>query len=161
MKLYEIAEKYRYNLARYEEAETQTELDSIALELIALEGEKSEKLSACCGALKGLRAETEAIATEIERLERLREIAEKREQALETYIANCVGVGESWKDALHKISWRKSERVKILDKEAVPGAYLREKLSYEPDLISIKKDLECGADLPWAVIEKRDNVQIK
>lgn len=161
MKLYEIAEKYRYNLARYEDAETQAELDSIGLELTALEGDKSEKLEACCSALWNLRAETYAIKAEIERLHRLKVIAENREQGLEQYIARCVGAGERWKGKLHSISWRKSERVQILDREAVPGAYLREKLSYEPDLVAIKKDLECGADLPWAKIETRQNVQIK
>lgn len=161
MKLYEIKDKYRYNLERYDDAETQADLDGIALELTALEGALDEKAEACCGALANLRAETSAIEAEIERLERKKALAQNREKSLENYIGRCIGQGNKWKNGIHSVSWRKSERVQILDKDAVPGAYLREKLSYEPDLIAIKKDLECGADLPWATIEKRQNINIK
>lgn len=160
MNLYEIQGQWLAALAAYDSAETQEQLDAAAAALQALDGQRDEKIEACCCYVKNLDSEAEALRAESKRLaDRARQI-EARSESVARYIGRTLA-GEKWKRGVHSISWRKSTGVKILDETEIPTAYMREKLSYEPDKKLILEVLKEGGTVPGAAIEEKENIQIK
>lgn len=54
-----------------------------------------------------------------------------------------------------------SERVEVVDLEAVPEAYIRTKVVREPDKLLIKKDAGSLSGANWVAINKVRNLQIR
>jgi hypothetical protein len=161
MKLYQITQKYNELVDAYNQAETDEERAEVLVALNKIEDSKDEKLDACCKWLRELEVEEEAIAIEIARLQAKLYLADKKKTAFKTYIADCVGAGSKWENGLFRISWRRSEAVKVIDEMAIPAAYMTEHLSYQPDKKQIKEDLKAGATIPGAELEVRHNLIVK
>lgn len=135
--------------------------------LDALNLSLDEKLIGCCAWYKNLCARSEVFMHEAVRLKERADAIGRQADAFKAYIARCIGEGNKWSSGVHEIGWRKSTSVK-LDEVAemnptdyVPAAYLKEKLSYEPDKKLIKQDLESGATIPHCTLQKKMNIQIK
>jgi chromosome segregation ATPase len=159
MKLYEISERLRALIDSIDSAETPEAYEAAQAEIERTLLTRDEKLEACCAYDRELRAEIEVLEGEIGRLKDLKTAAEKKLTAWREYMARCVGVGEKWKSAKFSIGWRKSRGVIVTDGTQIPSIYLREKI--EIDRETLKKDLECGATIPGALLEERNNIQIR
>lgn len=59
------------------------------------------------------------------------------------------------------VSFRKSSSVRVLDEQAIPAAYMAEKVTRSPDKAAIKSAIKSGADVPGAALVDTLNVQIK
>lgn len=62
---------------------------------------------------------------------------------------------------INELSYRKSEAVVFTDEEAIPAEYKKEKISISVDKTEIKKALKAWTEVPGAMIETRQNLQIK
>ena len=68
---------------------------------------------------------------------------------------------EKMKTEINELSYRKSEAVVLVDETLIPTEFKKEKVSISIDKTEIKKALKEGKEIPWAVIETRQNLQIK
>lgn len=161
MRLYEIVTDLETLFEAYNFTEDDTERQAIADKIAALEISQDEKLNGCCKWLQKLRAESKAINEEKNRLMVKQGIKDNEIRRFENYISRCLGEGNKWSNGLFKISWRSSESVQVTDPSLIPVNYLRENLSYEPDKVLIKKDLEIGAEIPGVELVKKQSIQIK
>lgn len=164
MRLYEISADMRRALHELEIAEEQGDAEAYeaAMDaLTALEITRDAKLSACCAYHRELEADVASLEHEIERLESARARAKERLEKWREYIGANLGVGESWKNELFKLSWRKSEAVKVLDEKQIDPLYWRERTIREVDKKAIAQDLKLGTSIPGAVLEVRQNLQVK
>ena len=68
---------------------------------------------------------------------------------------------EKMQTEINELSYRKSEAVVLTDEAVIPAEYKKEKLTVSVDKTEIKKALKAGTEVPGAVIEVRQNLQIK
>lgn len=164
MHLYEISAEMRRALHELEIAEEQGDAEAYEAAMLKLSGlqlDRDEKLAACCKYAQELNAEVNAISGEMDRLKGMAERAEKRLEDWKAYVGACLGAGETWKGRGFALSWRKSEAVKVADEAKLPDLYWRERIVREPDKKAISADIKAGATIPGAVLEVRQNLQIK
>ena len=68
---------------------------------------------------------------------------------------------EKMQTEINELSYRKSEAVIFTDEAAIPSEFKKEKLTISIDKIEIKKAIKAWTEVPGAVIETRQNLQIK
>lgn len=68
---------------------------------------------------------------------------------------------EKMQTEINELSYRKSEAVVLTDEAVIPAEFKKEKLTISVDKTEIKKALKAGTEVPGAVIEVRQNLQIK
>ena len=68
---------------------------------------------------------------------------------------------EKFETAKVKLSYRKSEGLKVLDELAIPANYFIEKSICTLDKITLKNDIKAGKKIEGAIIETRSNMSIK
>lgn len=164
MKLYQINADMRRALHALEVAEEQGDAaayEQAMLELGGLSMAREEKLAACCAYHRELESDLESLEREIERLETRKAAAKTRLESWREYIALNLGDGQTWKNELFKLSWRKSTAVTVSDEKALPELYWRERIVREIDKKAIAEDLKVGAQIPGATLEIRNHLQIK
>lgn len=97
---------------------------------------------------------------------RIQALAESKEKELKR-IDNFINflMQSFWKDKLetniYKISYRKSESVEIINEQAIPQEFMKEKITTAPDKTAIKEALKNWQEIPWATIITKQNLQIK
>ncbi len=127
--------------------------------LSKLEGERDAKALNIACLIKNFRADAEALKAEKTRLAKRQQAAERTVEHLAQYLQNFLEPGIKLADARAKISWRKSERVKLtLPVENLDEAYIR--IKREADLSKIKQDLKDGEHIDGAELETCNNLQI-
>lgn len=99
-------------------------------------------------------------------IKRLREISDKLGRVVDrmtnTLSAACQSLGfEKINGLTAAISFRKSEQTIIDNAELLPSEFVKEKVTYAPDLTAIKNAIKAGQDVPGAHIETVNNIQIK
>ena len=68
---------------------------------------------------------------------------------------------EKMQTEINELSYIKSEAVVFTDEAKIPAEYKKEKTTISIDKTEIKKTLKAGTEVPGAVIEVRQNLQIK
>lgn len=68
---------------------------------------------------------------------------------------------EKMQTEINELSYRKSEAVVFTDEEAIPSEFKKEKLTISVDKTEIKKAIKAWTEVPGAMIEIRQNLQIK
>lgn len=68
---------------------------------------------------------------------------------------------EKMQTEINELSYRKSEAVIFTDEEAIPSEFKKEKTTISIDKTEIKKAIKAWTEVPGAVIETRQNLQIK
>ena len=133
-------------------------------ELDALKMERDEKIENICLWVKNLRAEASAIKAEEKALADRRKAKENKADRLEQYVASNLD-GKPFETSKVKVTFRKSESVNILNEEAIPDRFLNIEVVRKPQKAEIKKYLKSlegsGEEVPWATIEKKNNIGIK
>jgi len=162
MKLYEI----NGELEKLIDSETGEIANIEAFEQLSMERET--KLENIALWIKNLDSDATAIRAEEKALAERRRTMENRADGLKDYLAVMLGDGEKFEAPRVKLSWRKSESVKILIPEADfitwANAVRPDLLRYnEPELdkTAIKKALQDGEEITAATLLKSNNLQIK
>lgn len=129
----------------------------------ALDVERTAKLEACALFTKNLLADVEAMKAEERRLAERRRVLENKAERMREYIARSMQTfgDPKLETARVALSFRKSEAVQIVDELALPAEFVQVVETIKADKTALKKALKEGQDVPGAVLEVRQNLQIK
>ena len=120
---------------------------------------KEEKLEGCAVVYKELKADAEALATEIKTLQERKNRILKKQEWLADYMAVALN-GEKLKTPKCTISYRKSESVELTGNiEEVPSEYCKTKV--ELDKTAVKKAIKEGIEVPGCSLIAKMNMQVK
>lgn len=122
--------------------------------LVSLQMERADKIRNVALWVKNLNASV--VALKAERLK----AAQKKADALKQYLADALG-GEKFTADECVVSFRRSASVCVFDEQALPAAYITEKITRSPDKAAIKAAIKSGAEVPGAALVDNLNVQIK
>lgn len=162
MRLYEI----NAELEKLIDPETGEIADLELFEQLGME--RSQKIENIALWIKNLDSDTESLKTEEKKLKERRVSAENNAERLRDFLAGMLTDGEKFETPRVKLSWRKSEFVKILipDEDFITWAN-----TVRPDLLrynepsldktAIKKALNAGEEITAATLLQSNNLQIK
>lgn len=164
MLLLEQLDNPEYLEANWINAEEVPEMRAYAEELVAKSQDESKPFIEY-----KLRQRQEAsifvagLDAEIKRLLELKQVHEKKISSADKQIDYLLKLFkiDKMKTEINELSYRKSEAVVLVDETLIPTEFKKEKVSVSIDKTEIKKALKEGKEIPWAVIEARQNLQIK
>lgn len=167
MKLYEIAAEYQRFMLALEDGEIP--LDALEDTLECITAELDEKADNIACMIKELTAEAEAIDAEIKALTERKSAKKARAERLKAYLSETLLTAGKTKveTARNKITFRKSESVKIEDEGAFVSWALKSRddlLKYAEPMINktaLKDALKKGDEIEGAYIESKQNIQLK
>jgi hypothetical protein len=137
-----------------------TALDCLEDALRKVEDARDSKALTIACMIKNFRADAEAIKAEKMRLAKRQQAAERTVERLTRYLGDFIEPGLKLKDARAAIGWRRSESVVLtVGPDDLPEEYVR--IKREADMQRIKADLKAGDDVPGAILEERQNLQIR
>lgn len=168
MKLYELVQEEKNLNALFLAAiddETGEIKDTETLEKLEIEL-KNALVSKSVGIVKIVRqqeADIEMISAEIERLQDVKKRMQKSLDNFKKYIAYNIKQLELKKieTPLGNISTKETTATDVFDETILPKQFLKEKTSYTPSKIDIKKALEAGEEVPGARLIINTNLNIK
>lgn len=124
-----------------------------------LEMQKDEKIEQLALLYKNLVAEAAALKAEKAVFAARQSTTEKKAESVKQYLARMCA-GEKRSSDKYKISWRKSESVKIANGAFLPDEYLTYS-EPSPNAAEIKKALKVGKKIDGATLVTTNNIQIK
>lgn len=162
MQLYEIAEDYRELVNRYNEAETDEELDAIGAELVVKDEQFERRVLAVCQTGKNISSDVIGIDAEIKRLQALKSSQENRLDRLKNFtktVFNLAGIVKLdlgiFKPRVQSNS-QPSIRLDI-DPAALPEPYRKMVVEYKQDTQAILEDWKAGKELPEYIHVEKGN----
>lgn len=162
MNLYDVNANYRLAEERlFATVDEFGELDPEAL--IAYQqaiADRDEMIENVILAIKEDTAMIEAIEKEIKSLTERKKIIQNRNEWREGYLTNVLD-GEKFETARGRASFRKSDKVNVIDPKAIPEEFLKVKTETLPDKTAIKNALKAGRAVEGCELETRLNIQIK
>lgn len=157
--MWQMAALYEINQAVMDciDSETGEILDERRLHSLQMERRQKIRNIACW--IKNLRADVQAYEAEEKTFLRRKTAAKNQAERLQGYLADCLR-GEKISDKEFAISWRRSQKVQIINESAIPSEY------YIPvpaklDRAGLKDALKQGNFLPGAELIECNNIQIK
>lgn len=158
MKIYEIDKAIEEILTN--EVTEDGEISQQAFEAIEeLTLAKEERIDSLLSYYKDSLADSEKIKTEAKALATRARVLENRAASLKSYLACVIGTGRKWQNARHKVAWRKSQAVEVLDAKKVPLDFV---IDVEPKInkAALKLALKAGEEVEGARLEERENMLI-
>lgn len=137
--------------------ETGEVLDLDALNALHMElAEKAENIAMF---IRNLDAEAAALKEQKKIFEARQKAAERKRDSLKEYLAFCLE-GKPFKTDRVKVTFRKSESVRIVSQDKVPEAYL---LYAEPTVkkLDVKKALKAGKEVPGCELVASTNINVR
>ena len=156
MKLYEIENEIKAILDIDPDENGELNIDYDALD--GLEMEKSQKLENMIKYYKSVIRDVQAFKAEEKELAARRKALENKGESLKSYL-DLIHSGEKAEYGVHKISYRKSEKIIEGDMSELPGQCIV--VEHKPMKSIIKKELKNGTNIPGWAIETKMNIQIK
>ena len=124
--------------------------------------------------IKNLQSDAAQIKAEEDRLKARRQqkekLAARLQDAMDNIIKHRINNIEEDFDSCNKwsiedpkvrISYRRSEKVEVLDEKLIPKAYINKKVELKPDLTAIKEAIKNGKKVKGAELVSNLNLQIK
>lgn len=137
--------------------------------LTALQMEREKKIEGVALWVKDLRAEAEAIASEVKALTARKKAAENKADRLKQWLGEALE-GEVFKTSRVKISYTHNTKLNVIDEQSVvnyiqthytePEEFLRYQLP-EIRKDAVKNAIKNGTEIPGASIEPTESVVIK
>lgn len=160
MKLFEINEAIERCVLDGDnvvDTETGEVLDVEALNALHMAfAEKAENIAMF---IRNLDAEAAALKEQKNIFAARQKAAENKRDALKEYLAMCLQ-GKPFKTDRVKVTFRKSEAVKVTDQVSIPDRYFYF-ADVKVDKTEIKKALKAGENVPGCVLEEKQNIQVK
>ena len=161
MSLYELTS----NLKELQDIDF-TEVDAEQLEAVkvAIKEQIVNKGTGIIAVVRNLEADTEAIKTEIKRLQDLKKSKENRIENLKKYTKECLEEADIKKvsTALGNISIRKLPgSVEVVEEDSIPKEYKKEVVTVTVDKKSILADLKEGVVVPGVTLKTGTSLLIK
>lgn len=167
MTLYEIADQYQQMLTEMEEYDLPEDVILNTMECI--QDTADEKIDAIASIIKNLTGDIKALKEEAAALTARAKTKQNNVDRLKSYLTAYlpkVGyAGKAFENQRHRVSWRKSSQVEILDgfvewAEQNAEDLLRYTVP-EPNKTAIKDAIADGEEIPFAQIVEKQNLQIK
>lgn len=158
MKIYEIDKAIEEILST--EVTEDGEISQQAFEAIEeLTLAKEERIDSLLSYYKDSLADSDKIKAEAKALTARARVLESRAASLKSYLACVIGTGRKWQNARHKVAWRKSQAVEVLDAKKVPSDFV---IDVEPKInkAALKLALKAGEKVEGARLEERENMII-
>lgn len=152
MKLYEIDEE----LQSCFDLETGELTDSERFDALTMM--RDEKIESIALWIKDLKAEAEALKAEKMAFAARQTTAENKAESLKNYLASILK-GQKFNTTKCSVSFRKTEKVKILDELELPPQYVA--IEYRPDKAAIKKAIKDGTAIAGAELVEDTSCIIK
>lgn len=152
MKLYELTEQHK-ELEKLAETSDEDMAQALADTFEAIEGEFEEKAISLVTVANNLSADTDALDTEIKRLQARKKTIQNRQESMREYLrANMESCGISnIKCPLFSITLGKPRQIVLItDEDKIPTDYLNIKTSISPIKADILKALKSGETIPGA-----------
>ena len=124
-----------------------------------LEMERDTKIENICLYIKNLKAEVEALKNEKAYFEKRMKTASNKVESLTNYLTKALG-GQKFESTKVKVSYRKSDKVEVVDISKIPEEYIKVK-EPEADKTAIKNALKSGVKVDGVVLVENSNIQIK
>jgi len=159
--LYEISTEYA-NVLNNLEINEDGEIENIE-ELEKVQGEFKDKAEAVALYIKNLNSDADAIKEEADKLAERSKAKSNKADRLKKYLGEAMLSLDQTKIETPKValSFRKSEKVNILDSFSIPQQYLTRKVEEKPNLTEIKKAIKEGKEVAGAELVVNQNIQIK
>lgn len=125
-----------------------------------LQMERNQKIENIALWIKNLQADALAYKAEKEAFAEREKAAANKAEQLKAYLARALA-GQKFSTAKCAVSFRKSEKVEVLDEQKIPRAYMVETVTYNPDKTLIKEVLKDGQEISGCRLVKALNTQIK
>lgn len=162
LSLYQINQDYENCLSQVIDTDTGEVLNENLIEVLNnIQMALEEKALNTAYVIRKLDSRIDAIKNEIDRLKKLKEMAESAEERLKKYLQENIPEGQKIQGDLITISWRKSESVEISDVSKIPKEYIKTKIEESPDKTTIKEALKSGKQVPGAELVSKNNLQIR
>lgn len=162
MNLFEVNAAYQMAEDRlFATVSEEGEVDREALEAfqnIAIE--RAEAIEACILSDKNDKALLGALEAEIKALQDRKKSLANRIEWREGYLTSVLD-GHKFETAKAKASFRKSERVSVIDPTKIPEEFNKVKIESKPDLALIKTAIKSGKTVEGASLDTFLNIQIK
>ena len=161
MKLYELTEEFRQALEKYDPEQDELGILEQVIDGLAVDIER--KAEGIVKLLSNWESDADAIDAEINRLQELKRSKQSRAEWLRGYLSrNLEHAGIDKLDlGTHKVSFRKSTRVEVLDESKIPDKYKRVKTVVDVDKIAIKESWKQGVGVDGTEVREYKNIQIK
>lgn len=131
----------------------QEQLDNLMME-------RSEKIESVALWVKNLESDAVAYKAEKEAFALREKQASDKAKRLKEWLAR-VCEGEKFSTTKCSVSFRSSEAVEIVDASEIPDAYLRVKMTSEPDKVAIKDAIKAGMVIGGCQLVKKLSTSIK
>lgn len=160
MNLYELTENYKTLQMMLDNGEDEQAIYDTLSMIDESITDKAENIGCF---IRNLEAENEGLKAEEQRFTDRRKRNERLIDRLKGNLTdNLLKVDKRTLKTDHfAYSFRKSTVVNVLDESAIPAEYIKEKVTKSVDKTALKKALAEGNAIDGAVLEVRENIQIK
>ena len=128
--------------------------------LESLQMERSQKIENVACWIKNLQADSLAYAAEMNAFAERKRKADAKAESLKKWLTMALD-GQKFNSAKCEVSFRRSEKVEIVDKAIIPKKYLVKKVEFQPDKNAIKEVLKTGKPVKGCELVENNNAQIK
>ena len=128
--------------------------------LESLQMERDLKLEGVACWIKNLLSDADAIKAEKEALADREARCRNKAESLKKWLAKALE-GQKFSTAKCAVSFRRSEKVEILDENIIPKKYLTKTVTVKPDKAAIKALLKDGKTVKGCCLIENQNIQIK
>lgn len=128
--------------------------------LEALQMERSAKIEGVACWIKNLQADSLAYKAEMDAFAERKRKADEKIESLKKWLAMALD-GQKFNTARCEVSFRRSEKVEILDEGIIPKKYLVKKVTFQPDKTAIKEMLKTGKPVKGCQLVENNNTHIK
>ena len=125
-----------------------------------LQMERSAKIEGVACWIKNLQADSLAYAAEMAAFAERKRKADTKVESLKKWLAMALD-GQKFNSTRCEVSFRRSERVEIVDEAIIPKKYLVKKVTIQPDKIAIKEMLKTGKPVKGCQLVENSNAHIK
>lgn len=128
-----------------------------------LQDDFNTKLSNCVKYIMNQQSLSNSVDAEIKRLEKLKKSYQARSDRMKKDIDTILKIQkiDSIDTDIARLSYLASEWVVISDEKIIPKKYMTTKIEVKPSLSLIKEAIKAWHEVPGAIIEQRQNLQIK
>lgn len=140
------------------DAETGEIIDPERLENLFME--RNQKIENVTLWIKNLLSDAQAYKAEKEAFAEREQAALKKAEQLKEWLSKALE-GQKFSTGKCAVSFRRSERVEILDETIIPKKYLTKTVSFKPDKTAIKALLKSGQKVKGCCLAEKLNAQIK
>lgn len=140
------------------DAETGEIIDPERLENLYME--RTQKIEGVTLWIKNLESDALAYKAEKNAFAEREAAALKKAEQLKEWLAKALD-GQKFSTGKCAVSFRRSERVEVLDADIVPKKYLTKTIIFKPDKAAIKELLKSGQKVKGCCLTEKYNAQIK